>query len=58
MQPGFNLTQDLQSHRVLLDAIAAGEPERAKRAFHAAMNDWSEQASHLYSEENEQTSAP
>jgi hypothetical protein len=37
---------------VLLDAIAAGEPERAKRAFHAAMNDWSEQASHLYSAEN------
>jgi DNA-binding GntR family transcriptional regulator len=58
MQPGFNLTQDLQSHRVLLDAIAAGEPERAKRAFHAAMKDWSEQASHLYSEENEQKSAP
>ncbi|MBS1852405.1 MAG: GntR family transcriptional regulator [Acidobacteria bacterium] len=52
MQPGFNLTNDLNSHRVLLDAIAAGEPERAKRAFHAAMNDWSEQASHLYSAEN------
>jgi DNA-binding GntR family transcriptional regulator len=53
MQPGFNLMNDLQSHRLLLDAIAAGEPERAKRAFHAAMKVWSEQASHLYSEENE-----
>jgi len=58
MQPGFNLMHDLQSHRVLLDAIAAGEPERAKRAFHAAMADWAEQAAHLYSEENEETAAP
>ena len=58
MQPGFNLTQDLQSHRVLLDAIVAGEPERAKRAFHAAMADWAEQAAHLYSEEKQETSAP
>ena len=41
MQPGFNLKDDLQSHRVLLDAIAAGEPERAKGAFDAAMKDWS-----------------
>lgn len=53
MQPGFDLMKDLQSHRLLLDAIAAGEPERAKRAFHAAMKDWSEQATHLYSEESE-----
>ncbi len=44
---------DLQSHRLLLDAISAGEPERAKRAFHAAMKDWSEQAAHLYSDDNE-----
>jgi DNA-binding GntR family transcriptional regulator len=57
MQPGFNLTNDLQSHRILLDAIAAGEPERAKRAFNAAMSDWSEQASHLYSAENEEVPA-
>ncbi len=53
MQPGFNLANDLQSHRILLDAIVAGEPERAKRAFNAAMSDWSEQASHLYSAEDE-----
>jgi DNA-binding GntR family transcriptional regulator len=57
MQPGFNLANDLQSHRVLLDAIAAGEPEKAKRAFHAAMKDWAEQASHLYSEENKEASS-
>lgn len=56
-QPGFNLTNDLQSHRVLLDAIAAGEPERAKRAFNTAMNDWSEQASHLYAAEGEEPPA-
>jgi len=42
---------DLQSHRSLLDAIAASEPEMAKRAFNAAMNVWSEQASHLYTDE-------
>jgi len=54
MQPGFNLTNDLQSHRVLLNEIAAGEPERAKRAFIAAMKDWSDQASHLYSAENQE----
>lgn len=53
MQPGFNLSNDLQLHRVLMDAIAAGEPEKAKRAFHAAMSDWAEQAVHLYSSENE-----
>jgi DNA-binding GntR family transcriptional regulator len=52
-QPGFNLGNDLFLHRALLDAIAAGEPEKAKRAFHAAMQDWAEQAVHLYSEENE-----
>jgi DNA-binding GntR family transcriptional regulator len=57
MQPGFNLANDLQSHRLLLDAIVAGEPERAKRAFHAAMKDWAEQAAHLYSEENEEAPA-
>ena len=51
---GFNLAHDLQSHRTLLDAIAAGEPERAKRAFNAAMTEWSEQASHLYSSEGEE----
>lgn len=53
MQPGFNLTNDLHLHRALLDAIAAGEPEKAKRAFNAAMNDWAEQAVHLYSSEND-----
>lgn len=53
MQPGFNLLNDLQSHRVLLDAISAGEPEMAKRAFHNAMREWSEQASRLYSSEAE-----
>jgi DNA-binding FadR family transcriptional regulator len=53
MQPGFNLSNDLHLHRSLLDAIAAGEPEKAKRAFHAAMQDWAEQAVHLYTEENE-----
>lgn len=57
MQPGFNLSNDLQLHRALLDAIAAGEPEKAKRAFHAAMNDWAEQAVHLYTFENADTSA-
>ena len=58
MQPGFNLTNDLQFHRVLLDAIAAGEPEKAKRAFQAAMKDWAEQALHLYSAESEEALAP
>ncbi len=53
MQPGFNLTNDLHLHRALLDAIAAGEPEKAKRAFNAAMNDWAEQAVHLYSSDND-----
>jgi DNA-binding FadR family transcriptional regulator len=48
---------DLQSHRVLLDAIAAGEPERAKRAFHMAMSEWSEQAAHLYTAESEEAPA-
>jgi DNA-binding FadR family transcriptional regulator len=57
MQPGFNLANDLQLHRVLLDAIAAGEPAKAKRAFHAAMKDWTEQAVHLYSEETQEVSA-
>jgi DNA-binding GntR family transcriptional regulator len=57
MQPGFNLMNDLQSHRVLLDAIAAGEPERAKRAFHMAMSEWSEQAAHLYTAESEEAPA-
>lgn len=52
-QPGFNMSNDLQLHRVLMDAIAAGEPEKAKRAFHAAMSDWAEQALHLYSSEKE-----
>jgi len=51
MQPGFNLLNDLQSHRTLLEAIKAGEPEMAKRAFNAAIRDWSEQASRLYSSE-------
>ena len=54
---GFNLTNDLQFHRVLLDAIAAGEPEKAKRAFQAAMKDWAEQALHLYSAESEEALA-
>jgi len=58
MQPGFNLTNDLQFHRVLLDAIAAGEPEKGKRAFQAAMKDWAEQALHLYSAESEEALAP
>lgn len=57
MQPGFNLSNDLALHRVLMDAIAAGEPEKAKRAFHAAMGDWAEQAIHLYASENEATQA-
>jgi DNA-binding GntR family transcriptional regulator len=53
MQPGFNLMNDLQSHRVLLDAIADGEPEMAKRAFNSAMRDWTEQASRLYMSESD-----
>jgi DNA-binding GntR family transcriptional regulator len=57
MQPGFNLLNDLQSHRVLLDTIKAGEPEMAKRAFNAAIRDWSEQASRLYSSEADTGSA-
>jgi len=55
MQPGFNLMNDLQSHRLLLDAIAAGEPEMAKRAFDAAINEWVEQASRLYTGETDVT---
>jgi DNA-binding GntR family transcriptional regulator len=47
-QPGFDLLHDVQLHRAVLDAVKAGEPERARRAFHAAMNDWAEQAIHLY----------
>jgi DNA-binding GntR family transcriptional regulator len=54
MQPGFNLSNDLHLHRALLDAIAAGEPEKAKRAFHAAMSDWAEQAVHLYTSDNDE----
>jgi DNA-binding GntR family transcriptional regulator len=57
MQTGFNLANDLELHRVLLEAIVAGEPEKAKRAFHAAMKDWAEQAVHLYSEEAEEATA-
>jgi len=53
MQPGFNLANDVQSHRVLLDAIAAGEPEKAKRVFQTAMKDWADQAVHLYSDDQE-----
>jgi len=55
MQPGFDLLNDLQSHRLLLDAIAAGEPEMAKRAFNTAMSVWMEQASRLYTAEKEET---
>ena len=51
MQPGFDLQQDVRLHRAVLDAIKAGEPERARRAFNTAMNDWAEQASQLYTEE-------
>ncbi|HWR17746.1 MAG TPA: GntR family transcriptional regulator [Terriglobales bacterium] len=58
MQPGFNLAKDLQLHKALLDAIVAGEPERAKRAFHAAMQDWTDQAVHLYSEEEASEETP
>ena len=54
-QSGFNMMQDLQSHRTLLDAIAAGEPEIAKRAFNTAMRDWTEQATHLYAEDDSVT---
>jgi DNA-binding GntR family transcriptional regulator len=48
MRPGFNVMNDLQSHRLLLDAVAAGEPDMAKRAFNTAMNEWTEQALRLY----------
>ena len=48
LQPSFNLMNDLRSHRVLLDAIAAGEPEMARRAFNSAMKEWTEQAERLY----------
>lgn len=58
MQPGFNLLHDLQSHRVLLDAIAAGEPEMAKRAFHVAVKEWTEQASRLYTSDTEESPEP
>jgi len=58
MQPGFNLMNDLQSHRLLLDAIAAGEPETAKRAFNTAIAEWMEQASQLYTAEREQNPKP
>ncbi len=51
MQPGFDLQQDVRLHRAVLDAIKAGEPERARRAFNTAMNEWAKQASHLYTEE-------
>jgi DNA-binding GntR family transcriptional regulator len=56
MQPGFNLMNDLQSHRPLLDAIAGGEPEMAKRAFNKAMTEWAEQASRMYTDESEEPS--
>ena len=48
MQPGFDLEHDVRLHRAVLDAIKAGEPERARRAFNTAMNDWAEQASQRY----------
>src|SRR6476646_5546630 len=48
MQPGFDLEHDVRLHRAVLDAIKGGEPERARRAFNTAMNDWAEQASQLY----------
>ncbi len=48
LQPGFDLEHDVRLHRAVLDAIKAGEPERARRAFSTAMNDWAEQASQLY----------
>jgi DNA-binding GntR family transcriptional regulator len=51
MQPGFDLQHDVRLHRTVLDAIKAGEPQRARRAFNTAMNDWAEQASNLYTEE-------
>ena len=51
MQPGFDLEHDVRLHRAVLDAIKAGQPEQARRAFNTAMNDWAEQASHLYTEE-------
>ena len=51
MQPGFDLQHDVRLHRTVLDAIKAGEPQRARRAFNTAMNDWAQQASNLYTEE-------
>ena len=51
MQPGFDLAHDLRLHRAVLDAIKGGEPERARRAFNTAMNDWAQQASQLYTAE-------
>lgn len=57
-QPGFNLMTDLQSHRLLLDAIAAGEPEMARRAFNTAMKEWTAQAAHLYSADSEEPAEP
>jgi GntR family transcriptional repressor for pyruvate dehydrogenase complex len=48
MQPGFDLEHDVRLHRAVLDAIKSGEPERARRAFNTAMNDWAEQANQLY----------
>ncbi len=52
MQPGFDLVHDALLHRAVLDAIKAGEPERARRAFSTAMSDWAEQAIHLYTDEH------
>jgi DNA-binding GntR family transcriptional regulator len=59
MQARFDLAADLRSHRTILDAIVAGEPEKAKRAFHAAVKDWEEQAAHLYAADTDEgESAP
>lgn len=58
MQPGFNLKNDLRCHRLLLDAIRGGEPEMAKRAFHTAIHEWTEQAMRLYTGDEQQLPNP
>jgi DNA-binding GntR family transcriptional regulator len=58
MQPGFNLVKDVQLHRAVLDAVKAGDPDKARRAFHAAMTYWAEQATHLYTVEHDDSKGP
>lgn len=43
----FDLMQDTYSHLAIVDAIKQKNPERAKQAFLAAMNHWSDEQAEL-----------